>query len=221
MTCHSGGTVDIFLEPMLPAPRLLVYGVSPTARALAKLGKAMGYRVDVLDPDATPGELPPVDGVHTDLAAIRAPGAAAVVASMGEHDEDAVAAALAGEPAYLGVVASRKRFAQLRDTLSARGIPSAALDRIHSPAGLDLGGRLPEELALSILAEIVKLRRETVAPAPAKVAEEIDPVCGMTVVVAGARHVGEWDGRTWYFCNARCKDKFLADPQRFLLRAAP
>jgi xanthine dehydrogenase accessory factor len=241
MTCHSGGTVDIFLEPVLAAPRLVVFGVSPVARAVAQLGKAMGYLVDVVDPDAHAAELLstaiPADRVFTDLAAAElrggAPIASAVVASMGEHDEDAVAAALAMRPAYLGVVASRKRFAVLRETLLERGISAHALDAIRSPAGLDLGGRQPEEVALSILAEIVQLKHAArpahaaaspaasipasiSAPAPAAPVTAIDPVCHMTVTIATARHVGTWDGRTWYFCNPRCKDKFLADPARYL-----
>jgi len=232
MTCHSGGTVDIFLEPVLAAPRLVVFGVSPVARAVAQLGKAMGYLVDLVDPDAHAAELPHADRVFTDLAAPElrggAPIASVVVASMGEHDEDAVAAALAMRPAYLGVVASRKRFAVLRETLIERGIAAQLLDAIRSPAGLDLGGRQPEEVALSILAEIVQLKHAVratganiaLAPAPAPPATApttaIDPVCHMTVTIATARHVGAWDGRTWYFCNPRCKDKFLADPGRYL-----
>ena len=238
MTCHSGGTVDIFLEPVLAAPRLMVFGTSPVARAVAQLGKVMGYLVDVVDPEleaAHPAELPGADRVFTDLSAAELrsgpPIASAVVASMGEHDEDAVAAALAMRPAYLGVVASRKRFAVLRQTLIDRGISAHALDAIRSPAGLDLGGRQPEEVALSILAEIVQLKHAVrpaahaataqvapiaPAPAPGAPATAIDPVCHMTVTVATARHVGTWDGRTWYFCNPRCKDKFLADPARYL-----
>jgi xanthine dehydrogenase accessory factor len=250
MTCHSGGTVDIFIEPVLAASRLVVFGVSPVARAVAQLGKAMGYLVDIVDPEAHPAELPNADRVFTDPGApeLRAGPAIAygVVASMGEHDEDAVAAALAMRPAYLGVVASRKRFAILRQTLIDRGISAHALDTIRSPAGLDLGGRQPEEVALSILAEIVQLKHAarsaasadaaaavqsvaSVAPsvasstttpaaavAPVRPLTAIDPVCHMTVTVATARHVGTWDGRTWYFCNPRCKDKFLAEPQRYL-----
>jgi xanthine dehydrogenase accessory factor len=232
MTCHSGGTVDIFLEPVLAAPRLVVFGVSPVARAVAQLGKAMGYLVDIVDPDAHAAELPLADRVFTDPAAAElrggAPIASVVVASMGEHDEDSVAAALAMRPAYLGVVASRKRYAVLRETLIERGISAHALDAIRSPAGLDLGGRQPEEVALSILAEIVQCKhaaqpatdqahghRHAAAALPIPTTA-IDPICHMTVTIATARHVGTWGGRTWYFCNPRCKDKFLADPERYL-----
>ena len=199
MTCSSGGTVDIYLEPVLAAPRLLLFGPSPVATALQQLGSVMGY--SVVEPGAA------------------GPGAFAVVATMGDSDEDSVEKALALSPGYLAVVASRKRFAQLRETLLRRGVPAAALDRIRNPAGLDLSARLPEEVALSILAEIVQLRRaQAEAQEPAAAAEhtEVDPICGMTVEVATARHQAEHAGRTFYFCNPRCREKFLSDPARWL-----
>jgi xanthine dehydrogenase accessory factor len=223
MTCHSGGTVDIYLEPVLPAPRLLLFGASPAVRALASLGKAMGYAVDVVASAADRAGLPPVDRVFTDATApeLRARAVApvyAVVATMGENDEESVAAAIDAQPAYLGVVASRKRFGELRETLIGRGVAAKALDDIRNPAGLDLGARLPEEVALSILAEIVKLRRAAAVPAPVvQEREEIDPVCGMTVAVATAKHRGEHDGKVYYFCNPRCREKFLAAPARYLM----
>jgi len=227
MTCQSGGSVDIYLEPVLPAPRLLLFGLSPVVRALAQLGKALGYAVDVVDRHASPGAVQGADRIFTDLSApeLRGlPGAAerlfAVVATMGEDDEESVAAALAAQPAYLGVVASRTRFAQLRETLLLRGVKAEALERVKSPAGLDLGARLPEEVALSILAEVVQLRRlradaPSTEPSPAE-REEVDPVCGMTVVVATARHTAEHQGHSYYFCNPRCRERFLAAPQTYL-----
>ena len=106
-------------------------------------------------------------------------------------------------------------------------MPGAALDRVRNPAGLDLGAKLPEEIALSILAEVVQLRRAAVRPAaaaskaaaPAEEETALDPICGMTVVVARARHTAEHAGRTWYFCNARCREKFLATPERWAAEA--
>ena len=212
MRCHSGGTVDIYLEPVLPAPRLLLYGESPAARALAQLGKAMGYRIEA-------------GGSQPAAPARGSESLFAVVATMGESDEDAVALALAARPAYLGVVASRKRFTQIRETLLGRGVSAEALDSIKSPAGLDIGARLPEEVALSILAEIVQLRQARAEAKPAGFGDtirnsEIDPVCGMTVAVATARHRAEHGGRSFYFCNPRCREKFIADPQRYLAPAA-
>ena len=198
MTCHSGGSVDIYLEPMLPAPRLLLFGESPCARALAHLAEVMGY------------------SVARDASAPWRGRSYAVIATMGENDEESLAAALLAEPAYVGVVASRKRFAEMRESLLARGVAALALEKVHNPAGLDIGARLPEEVALSIFAEIVQLRR---AEQPVRAAEpltEIDPVCGMKVEVASARHRASHEGREFFFCNPRCREKFLASPDRFL-----
>lgn len=223
MTCHSGGSVEIYLEPVLPAPRLVVFGASPTAHALAALGQAMGYTaIAVEDDPRRVGSLPA-------LAAAPSPAAPrfAVVATLGEGDEEAIRAALELQPAYLGVVASSKRFAQLKETLLAQGATAEALAGIHSPAGLDIGARTPEEIALSILAQIVEQRRaavagaETAQPAAAAPAPTIaiDPICGMTVEIATARHTAEHAGRTWYFCCGGCRQRFLAEPERWAAAA--
>src|ERR1700687_669460 len=142
MTCHSGGSVEIYLDPILPAPRLLVFGVSPIAQALARLGKAMGYSVSAVDAadgaksaegvGAAGGAARGAAGVGT--AGVAARGACyAVVATMGEGDEQATRAALAMRPAYLGVVASARRFAEVRASLLAQGVAAAALESIRSP----------------------------------------------------------------------------------------
>ena len=125
MTCHSGGSVDIYLEPMLPPPQLLIFGESPCARALARLGEVMGYGID------------PV-GALSALPASRPETAFAVVATMGENDEDCIAAAIAARCAYIAVVASRKRFAEIREGLIGRGVSRDALAQVHNPAGLDV-----------------------------------------------------------------------------------
>lgn len=226
MTCHSGGTVEIYLEPVLPASRLLVFGVSPVAQALARLGRAMGFSIEVADPEADPATFPEAERIRTDLGAPAASGERtfAVVATMGERDEEALAAALRVSPEYVGVVASRRRFAQIRDGVAARGVPEGDLSRVKSPAGLDIGARAPEEIALSILAEIVQVRRaaseatsagrpNALPAAPAR--EEVDPVCGMRVSVAGARHTASVGGRDWYFCCGGCRERFLAAPDRY------
>ena len=203
----------------------------PVIRALTQLGKGLGYAVDVVDPEAAPALLPSADRTFVDWASpeLREAGGTArtyaVVATMGEHDEEAVTTALGLGPAYLGVVASRTRFGELRESLLGRGISAEPLDRIRNPAGLDIGARQPEEVALSILAEIVQLTRSASAaepaPAPRPEREEaLDPVCGMTVVVATARHRAEHDGRSYFFCNPRCREKFLLAPERYL-SAAP
>jgi xanthine dehydrogenase accessory factor len=213
MTCHSGGSVEIYLEPVLPAPRLVVFGVSPTARALAALGKAMGYTAVAVDDDLA--------ALERSARVSRAP-CFTVVATLGEGDEEAIRAALALSPAYLGVVASAKRFARMRETLLSTGIAAADIDKIHCPAGLKIGARLPEEIALSILAQIVESQRAAESAAKTEVKEPkadplraIDPICGMTVEIAKARHTAEHAGQTWYFCCGGCRERFLAAPEQY------
>ncbi len=220
MTCDSGGTVEIYVEPVLPVPRLLLFGSSPAVRVLARIGHAMGYRVEAVDPDADKVDFPDADVVRAELAPDAFPqGAYVVVATMGERDLEIIDAAVAHAPAYVGVIASRKRFEPLRDALLAQGVARDAIERIAAPAGLDIGARTPEEIAVSIMAQIVEHRRagarqrreEPAAPAR----EALDPICGMSVTVAGARHTAEAGGRTWFFCCAGCRTRFLADPERY------
>ena len=176
MACHSGGSVEIYIEPLQPARRLLVFGVSPTAQALARLAAVLGYRVEAVDPEAGETLFPDASRLVTSDESIEPPASGrdaarcfAVVATLGQRDEEAAWAAIQAMPAYVGVVASRKRFGQLRETLTARGATPEQLDRIANPAGLEIGAQTPEEIALSILAEITRrgrARRPAQAPAP-------------------------------------------------------
>ncbi len=221
MTCDSGGTVEIYVEPVLPVARLLLFGSSPAVRVLARIGHAMGYRVEVVDPDADKEDFPEAERVLKTIAADTVPpGAHVLVATMGERDLEAIEAVAGRAPAYLGVIASGKRFAQLRDALHARGVSREVLERIVAPAGLDIGARSPEEIALSIMAQIVERRRRpaaqaTIAAPAVAPREAIDPVCGMSVTIAGARHTAEVGGVRYYFCCAGCRTKFLAEPARY------
>jgi xanthine dehydrogenase accessory factor len=185
MACESGGTVEIYVEPVLPAPRLAIFGATPAADALARIGEAMGWRVER-------------GGAIKD--------AYVLIATMGDDDLQALQDVLAAEPAYVGVIASRKRFEHVRETLAACGVPCAALERVHAPAGLDIGARTPEEIALSVLAQIVQKRRETV---PVELEEALDPICGMKVAVKTARHTAQVKGKNYYFCCAGCRSRFL------------
>src|SRR5262245_50985426 len=230
MTCDSGGTVEIYVEPVLPLPRLLLFGNSAAVLVLARLGHAMGYRVEVIDADADPAAFPGAERVLRELAPDKvAPGAHVLVATMSERDLDVIAAVVPRAPAYLGIIASPRRFAQLRDALLARGLPRGAVERIAAPAGLDIGARTPEEIALSIMAQIVERRRRPAresaragdaTPAGASPREAADPVCGMSVATAGARHHARVKGRTYYFCCEGCRAKFLADPARYATSGA-
>ena len=257
MACHSGGSVEIYIEPLLPARRLLVFGVSPTALALARLAAVLGYRVEAVDPEASETLFPDASRLVTSDESIESPGSGqdaarccAVVATLGQRDEEAAWAVTRLKPGYAGVVASRKRFGQIRETLAARGATAEQLDRIANPAGLDIGAETPEEIALSILAEITGCGRaraardqapslpgtETAqdhAPAPAVSdiepdpapgaavsATERDPVCGMPVAAASASHQADIGGKTYYFCCAHCRDQFLAEPHKYAAAAA-
>jgi xanthine dehydrogenase accessory factor len=192
---------------------------------LARIGHAMGYRVDVVDPDADKAAFPEAMSVSRAMSRDAVPrGAHVLVATMGERDLEAIEAVAAHAPAYLGVIASPKRFAQLRDALLARGVSREALAGIAAPAGLDIGARTPEEIAVSIMAQIVERRRaatkaqdeptvELLAETPR---EATDPVCGMSVTIAGASHAAEVHGVQYYFCCSGCRTKFLADSTRYV-----
>ena len=235
MTCHSGGSVEIFIEPVLPAPRLLVFGLSPVARALARLGKAMEWEVFAVDPDADGAAFPGADAVVTDPKDVRlarpwpSVPCFAVVATQGEWDEEAAVAALSLVPDYVSVVASPKRFAELVASCASRA-PAAVLHGLKNPAGLDLHAVKAEEIALSILAEVVQrlrapgaaaTRPSTLALPVSAPAEAVDPVCGMTVSIAGAKHSAEHGGRAYYFCCARCRERFVAAPDSFRAAVPP
>lgn len=228
MTCRSGGTVEVHIQPVLAPARLFVFGLTPIARAVVRLGAAMGLAPEGVDPEADAEAFPGARRVHTDAAALERPAARsgeaarvyAVVATQGEWDEEALLAAVALRPDYLGLVASPKRSAELREMLERR-VPDAErpyLEVLEGPAGLDIGAREPEEIAVSILAEIVerKARGVRVATPEARVepaADAVDPVCGMTVSRATARHRAEHAGHEYLFCCAGCREKFLASPE--------
>ena len=217
MSCGSEGKVEVHINPVYPAPRLVVAGASPIADAVARLGEAMGYRVGKLDGD-----------LAAEVAA-RPPGAAlyAVVATMGQGDEDAVEQLLAARADYLGVVVSPKRMGQVREYLAARGVCGSRIEKVRGPAGLDIGAVRPEEVAISILAEIVALARaesggaevaraedaDTPAGAPATTT---DPVCGMTVPADGSRPSSTYQGKTVHFCCPGCRARFEADPAAYV-----
>lgn len=160
-SCPSGGTVDLFLEPMRQPVRLVVCGASPVAASLVPLAIGMGYRVIVAAPAEAHGEVPGasayVEGFALDALRLE-PRDAVVVATQGRRDREALSAALKSPATYVGMVGSRKKVAKLRDEL-ARDVPPDRLAALRGPAGLDIGAIEPEEIALSIIGEIVRDRR--------------------------------------------------------------
>lgn len=234
MSCGSEGKVEVHINPVYPAPRLVVVGASPIADAVARLGEAMGYRVVVAGgPEAgaavEAGGGPA--GEHVGILEVdaryasRPRGAAlyAVVATMGRGDEDAVEQLLAARADYLGVVVSPKRMGQVREYLAARGVCGSRIGEVRGPAGLDIGAVRPEEVAISILAEIVALARagavaadEDAATPAGSTATATDPVCGMTVPVDGSRPSSTYKGQTVHFCCPGCRARFEADPAAYV-----
>ena len=208
MTCHSGGTLEIYVEPYLPKPTLVIVGHGPVMESLAALARAADHAVVTID-------------ASTDMSALGRLGltwrASIVVATHGDADEAALAEALATDAGYVSLVASRRRAAVVADALRARGVPADRLARFKAPAGLDVGAVTPSEIAVSILAEMIQHRRsDKPAPAAPPPTESLDPICGMTVDVATARHRSEVAGRVVYFCCLACKETFDRDPARHL-----
>jgi len=143
--CPSRGTVDIFIEPCLPTPQLVVMGGSPVADAIRTLAPPFGYAMAT-----TP------DQRQTNRQSF------VIVATQGQGDLDALKAALASNPGFVAFVGSRRKYAILAEKLAAVGFDQSSIDSVKAPAGIDLGAVTPEEIALSILAQLVKIRRVAV-----------------------------------------------------------
>jgi xanthine dehydrogenase accessory factor len=229
MTCVSEGAVDVYIEPDLRPRRLVVVGTSPVADALTRTALAIDYEVVRVVDTAEQRDLEPSSAVQgftvapleslDDVLKESAGEAAAVVASQGHYDEQALEAILRSGAAYVGLVASRTRGNTVRTLLEESGV--TGLEAVRIPAGLDLGARTAPEVALSILAEIVQRSPDqgigaSRAAAPARATTAIDPVCQMDVEIATARHSAEVGGTVYYFCCGHCRTLFVKDPAPFL-----
>jgi xanthine dehydrogenase accessory factor len=229
IACQSEGALEVFIEPVQSAPRLVIVGRSPMAQTLAALADALGWRTALLD--------------GREFSAADADGPSmVVVATQGHGDEEVMEQAVAARPAYLGLVASQRRGAAVLGYLKDRGVPKDQLSRVKVPAGLNLGRTPHREIAVAILAELVQLRAageiggtpggagagltgaqaghtERAAPGtapPAAPAEATDPVCGMTVVADDSSYPLVHDGVTYYFCRVGCRRAFEADPAAYV-----
>ncbi len=205
--CLSGGTLEIFLEPVLPAPRLMVFGDAPVARSLRALASHLGW--DVPEPAAVSGD--DGGGIGGDVSAV-------VVASHGRDEEVALTTALRAGVPYIGLVASRKRG---ESVLASLDVGDSDAGRVHTPAGLDIGARSSGEVALSIMAEIVSIRPRpsgrAIADAEPSGGTATDPVCGMSVAtVESSLHLEHDDDRVW-FCGSGCLRAFAANPAAYPL----
>jgi xanthine dehydrogenase accessory factor len=231
--CLSGGTLEIFLEPELPPGVVVVHGDSTIARAVADLAGWLGYAVEPVEPvESSPGP----GTMGSDVAAV-------VVASHGGDERSVLEAALRAGVPYVALVASPRRGAGV---LEALAVPADDLARISTPAGLDIGSRTPQEVALSILAELVAHRRRATAPGePDEIVDltvpppssspsssspspsaasasapapgaALDPVCGMTVATVGSARHLDHDGHRYWFCGAGCEQAFRSDPAAYV-----
>lgn len=230
ITCHSGGTMDVYIEPVLPKPQLILLGNSPVAQTLARLAGVMNFEIDVFDANATREQFPTAHYISTDLEVSKVgvrPLSFVVVSTQGHDDELALIAAARSNAPYVACVASKQKFAGRADYLRDHGINEEQIARVKAPAGLDIGALTPDEIAASILAEIVQFRRQQFAPKQVEharavaAAEElvtaaIDPVCGMSVEIATARYVSEYDGSKYYFCAQGCMNSFNREPDKYL-----
>ncbi|HEY6352191.1 MAG TPA: XdhC family protein [Candidatus Angelobacter sp.] len=229
MTCQSGGALDIYIEPVLPAPHILIIGRSPVAQALARLAKVLNYAVSVAAPEADRESFPDAGRVQSDLDLKQmklAPQTCIVVCTQGEYDEEGLEQALHTDAAYVAFVASRTKAQKVFEYLHARGVQADRLKQVRAPAGLDIGAATPEEIAVSILAEIIQIRgtqtkkvehaKGTEVPLLTK-KQAKDPVCGMTVDVSAAKYKTQFRGTAYYFCCAGCKQKFDQQPEKHAL----
>ncbi len=203
MSCQSEGALQIYLEPVVAVPHLVIVGSSPMAATLASLAHELDWRVEqVSGPDFSEGLLTPQSMV--------------VVATQGHGDEDVLAAALKAAPAYVGLVASSRRGDSVRSVLAAQGVHEDRLASLRVPAGLDLGSTTHKEVAVSILAELVQLRAQGAFAAPVtvpppEVSLAVDPVCGMTVQIDPATPSLEIGDEVYYFCCAGCRTTFARE----------
>lgn len=206
ISCTSEGALEVFLEPMLPQPHLVIIGQSPAVHTLVTLAETLDWRVDVVGEDL---DMPDVS-----------PATAIVVATQGHFDEPSVEAALGTDAGYIGLVASRKRADTIVGYLHDRGLDDQQLSRVVAPAGIDLGHIAHNEIGVSIVADLVKRRAAGELrgwPIPTEEPHvALDPVCDMEVDVVTARWITDHDGETYYFCSPGCKASFERTPSEFL-----
>lgn len=212
MTCASEGTADLYIEPILPRPSLIVAGDSPVTATLAAIAPPLGFRLIRVD-----------DIAELTAKAVPYPRDTwMVVASFGGFDEDAVEAGVRLGLPYVGLVASGRRAARVLDELRERGLEDQELSVVRSPAGLPVGAGGQEGISLSIVAEIFSLRAKLQPPTTdERDAEAADPVCGMRVETSTARRTSEYGGEAYYFCCPGCKQAFEKEPEKYATNTIP
>ena len=208
--CQSDGALQIFIEPVRAAPHVVIVGRSPMAVTLLDLVRDLGWRGDLVDADK-------FGPAHVSASS------AVIIGTQGHGDEDVLALALETEAAFIGLVASAKRGRVVREFLAEQGGDPDKLARVQVPIGIDLGHTGHREIAVSILADLVR-RRASGELKPSSVAgldvveptTAIDLVCGMTVDAVAENRPFEYGGVTYYFCAPGCRKAFEKDPDSFI-----
>lgn len=210
ISCQSDGALQIFIEPVMAAPHVLIIGRSPMAVTLLDLVRDLGWRGDLVDGDQFHG-------------CQVTPATAVIIATQGHGDEDVLEAVLGTDPVFVGLVASAKRGDVVRAFLAEQGVDQAKLKRVQVPIGIDLGHTGHREIAVSILADLVQrraageLKPNVAQPADVLMPETVvDLVCGMTVEAVEANRPYEYQGITYYFCAPGCRKAFEKDPDSFI-----
>ena len=195
MSCEGGGSLEIYLEPFLPKPQLVIVGRSPVAQTVAHLGQLLDFKVVVADTEARKEDISESSYV--------------VVATMGNGDEEGLLSVIGTRPRYLGLVASKKKSKALFEYARSKGATDEDIAVITCPAGVELGSETLPEIALSVAAEIVRVRRSTVSEEAAETPRvATDPICGMSVDIGNAKYTSVVNNETIYFCCLRCKETF-------------
>lgn len=224
MTCQSGGEVDVYIEPVLPKPKILIFGGSHIAMSLCRISKSMGYQVETVMLEADQNVFPEADVIHN-LDQFQQENAVrdqyTIVCTQGEGDAQALFKALDLDPKYLAFVASRLKAAAIFADLRKMGITFDQLSKIKSPAGIDINAKTPEEVAISILAEIIEdFRAEKKEKKPEAIAlgddYYLNPVCNIPIQKSTAKHVLEYNNEKVYFCCDGCKVSFEKAPENYM-----
>ena len=227
MSCHGGGALDVYIEPVLPKSWILIFGRSPAAQSLSKLGKAVGYGIGVVSHGAAREQFPDADLIAKEITSGQVHGGSEtfiVVATQGEHDEEALEQALRTDARYISFIASHAKAQKVIGFLGEKGASPQMLGRIKAPAGLSIGTSSSQEIAVSIIAEIIQAKNAVPQRTPHRrslAREEVseaatDPVCGMAVEVSESTYQSEYNGRSIYFCCAGCKQAFDKQPEGYL-----
>ena len=221
LTCESGGTLEFHIEPVLPMTKLIIYGSTPTVYALANMGRFLNYNCYICSPNAVPQKnLSDKINIINDYKTF-AGQCVAVVATQGENDIQALKSAIASKPNFISMIVSKKKASSILSQLEKNGLSKDEITKVKFPAGIDINAKAPEEIAVSILAELINDRNaidleEQVIVDIKNKQKEIDPICKMLIDPENAADSYEFNGNIYYFCCSGCKEKFALETSSFI-----